>query len=294
MQSSRMKLIQLLVAAAVAAVSFGAQARINWQLPADSRVVYQSEAEENDYLLMLGIYRRINNEWRTQGAETLSGRVKRQTVELPRGTNEQAFFRELKNQLPDRRELFSCAGLLCGTSNAWANTHFGKSTLYGLDAQQHYGVYEVVRADGLAYVVIYVVRRGNGSVLAQLEEVQVSTAEQGRLVTPAKSIANALQEQGYFSIPLQYSATEGVEISAAQLQALVDFLNGAAGENYTLVGHDYRPAVDNLAAGAEHAGAVLALLKSRRLRASVGVFSAGKLAPAGRGRHAIRVDLVRS
>ena len=274
--------------------AIAAQASVSWQLPADSRVVFQSEAEVTNYLLMLGIYRRINNEWRTQGTEELSGVLRRQTLELPRGTNEQKLFATLKDQLAGRRELFSCAGLLCGPSNAWANTHFGKSMLYGLDAEQYYGVYEVAQPQGLAYVVIYVVRRGNGSVMAQLEELKVPESELGRLVSSPKSIANALHEQGYFSIPLSFSAAQELQVSAAQLQAVVDFLNSEPADRFTLVGHDYRLVKDNLAAGTEHATTVLAMLKSRKLRTSVGVFSVGKFAPAGRGRAPVRVDLVRS
>lgn len=272
-------------------VAIGAQAAIGWQLPAEVRTVYSSEAQENDYLLMLGIYRRINNEWRTQGAETVSGNVIRKTLELPRGADEREFFGQLKSQIPNRRELFSCTGLLCGTSNAWANTHFGKRVLYGLDTQQYYGVYELERPEGLHYVVLYVVRRGNGSVMAQIEEI-APAGSSARLVTPAKSIANAVQEQGYFSIPLDYAINKRVEVSAEQLQQLVDFMHSDGG-SFTLVGHDYRPGVEHIEAATEHAMAVKVLLEQRGLRAPIRVFSVGRNAPAGRGTSVIRVDLVR-
>lgn len=289
-------ILRRLLLGCLGALGFGVAlpsgAAIDWQLPADSRIVYQSEVQEQNYQLMLGVYRRINNEWRTQGAETVSGMVSRKTIELPRGADEQGLFRALITQLPSRRELFSCTGLLCGTSNAWANTHFNQRILYGLDAHQFYGVYEVEHGEHLGYVVVYVVRRGNGSVMAQLEEVTPPSGITERLVTSAKSIANAVKSQGYFSIPLQFTASEGVAISAAQLQALANFLNDEGG-SFTLVGHDYRPDQDHLVAGREHAAAVLALLKARNVRVSLGVFSVGRLAPAGRRSTPVRVDLVR-
>ncbi|UTA46455.1 DUF4892 domain-containing protein [Simiduia sp. 21SJ11W-1] len=253
--------------------------------------MYSSEAQESNYLLMLGIYRRINNEWRTQGGETVSGSVQRKTLELPAGADEREFFTSLKSQMPNRRELFSCSGLLCGPSNAWANTHFDSRVLYGLDAQQHYGVYELEQAGKLLYVVIYVVRRGNGSVMAQIEEVAPASSG-ARLVTPAKSIGNAIAELGYFSIPLQFTDGQNLEVAAAQLQQLVDFIQADTGR-FTLVGHDYRPGTDNLVAATEHAVALQALLKSRGLKKPVAVFSVGRNAPAGRGASPVRVDLVR-
>ncbi|GAB3054227.1 hypothetical protein GCM10026915_18770 [Simiduia litorea] len=277
-------------------IALDAMADMDWQLPHDSRVVFQEESNVDDYLLLLGIYKRINNEWRTQGAEIISGRVQRQTIELPKGMSESAAYKAFKDQLSieQRRELFSCVGLLCGSSNAWANTHFGKAMLYGLDNNQRYGVFETQAADGaVAYTVIYAVKRGNGSVYVQLERIKVAGSELGRLVTSANSIAMSMDELGYFSIPLSYGEQQGLQVSSAQLQAIVDYIQGQRGAGFVLVGHDYSASNDTINVAAQHAQGVMALLKAKNVRAPLEVFSVGNLAPAGRGRQSVRVDLVR-
>ncbi|MDN3640036.1 DUF4892 domain-containing protein [Simiduia curdlanivorans] len=265
-------------------------------MPHDSRVVFQEESNVDDYLLLLGIYKRINNEWRTQGAEIISGRLQRKTIELPKGMSEAAAYQAFKEQLSvdQRRELFSCVDLLCGSSNAWANTHFGKAMLYGLDNNQRYGVFETQGADGaVAYTVIYAVKRGNGSVYVQLERIKVAASELGRLVTSTHSIATSIDERGYFSIPLSYGERQGLQVSAAQLQAIVDYIQSQRGAAFVLVGHDYSSGKDVMNLAEQHAQLVLALLKAKNIKAQLDVFSVGNLAPAGRGRQSVRVDLVR-
>ena len=271
-------------------------AEVDWQLPHDSRVVFQEETNVNDYVLLLGTYKRINNEWRKQGAEEIAGRVVRKTIELPKGMSEGAAYKTFKDQLAvdQRRELFSCVDLRCGSSNAWANTHFGLAMLYGLDNNQRYGVFETQNMDGgVNYTVIYAVKRGNGSVYVQLDRIKVATSELGRLVTSANSIATSIEEMGYFSIPLSFSEQQGLQVSAAQLQALVDYIQGERGAGFVLVGHDYSGADEVMALAGQHAEVVLALLKGRNVTVKLDVFSVGNLAPAGRGRQSVRVDLVR-
>jgi len=277
-------------------LALNAMAEMDWQLPHDSRVVFEEESNVDDYLLLLGIYKRINNEWRTQGAEIISGGVQRQTIELPKGMSEAAAYQAFKEQLSvdQRRELFSCVGLLCGSSNAWANTHFGKAMLYGLDNNQRYGVFETQAADGaVAYTVIYAVKRGNGSVYVQLERIKVAASELGRLVTSTYSIATSIDERGYFSIPLSYGEQQGLQVSSAQLQAIVDYIQTQRGVAFVLVGHDYSAGTDVMNLASQHAQRVLALLKAKNVKAQLDVFSVGNLAPAGRGRQSVRVDLVR-
>lgn len=263
------------------------------QLPAQARVVYESAQEQDNYLLVQGIYKRINNEWRVQGEQLLSGYLKSQTLELPRTANEQEAFAALRQQLGNyqRRELFECENLLCGTSNAWANTHFKKSVLYGIDTSQRYGVYETQDRQGrVVYVVLYAVKRGNGSVYVQLDQLQVGSGEQGRLVTPAKSILQGLAERGYFSIPL--SLVEGrIVIASAQLQELATAIKSERGRRFVLVGHDYASG-DALAAGQKNAEQVAELLLGQGLSQVPEVFSVGRYAPAGRGAQSVRVDLV--
>lgn len=263
------------------------------QLPAQARVVYESAQEQEDYRLVQGVYKRINNEWRVQGEQLMSGFLKSQTIELPRTVNEQEAFAGIRQQLGSyqRRELFECENLLCGTSNAWANTHFKKSVLYGIDASQRYGVYETQDHQGrVVYVVLYAVKRGNGSVYLQLDQLQVGSGEQGRLVTPAKSIIHSLAERGYFSIPL--SLVDGrIVIAGAQLQELVKAIKSERGKNFVLVGHDYS-AGDALANGRQSAEQVAALLGGQGLSTVPEVFSVGRYAPAGRGAQSVRVDLV--
>lgn len=278
---------------------FAIAQELGWQLPDDSRQVFKSTQPQQDYLLVMGNYRRIDNTWRAEGEAQIAGEVQQLTVELGRSAIAKQAFRFFRDQIAvgTRRELYSCSGLLCGSSNTWANTHFRKAVLYGLDNDQYYGVYEISAAqDETSFAVIYTVKRGNGSVFAQLERIKVSAAEIGRFITPAKSVVSVIQEQGYFSVPLSFGADGHLQVAAAQLQALADAINGERGRKFVLVGHDYSgaSAEQKIKLGLEHAESLLLQLKARGLRGDkVGIFSVGNRAPAGRGNSSVRVDLIR-
>ena len=272
-----------------------ANVSLDLALPDEVRVVYQSQSEAPDYLLVLGTYRRINNEWRIQNEHRVTGVLLSKTLEFPRNSSERAAYVQLRDSLPAerRRELFSCQGLLCGSSNAWANAHFKKATLYGIDANQSYGVYETLSEAGQRVLtVIYTTRRGNGSVFAQLERIKVLGQSDQPLVTPPESIGNALAETGAFNVPLVVRQGEP-QVSAEQVRALVDFLNDQRGKKFLLVGHWDEPGAGSVNQSELLAARILVDLQARGLRTEVGVFGVGNRAPAGREASPGRVVLVR-
>lgn len=281
---------------ALAGAPMGVQAALDLPVPDNARVVYQSQVEAPDYVLVLGTYRRINNEWRIQNQSRVTGILLSKTLEFPRNSSERSAYVKLRDAIPAerRRELFSCQGLLCGSSNAWANTHFKKATLYGIDANQSYGVYETISESGQqTFTVIYTTQRGNGSVFAQVDRLQSLAQTSQALVTPAASIANSLAETGAFNLPLRAKDDNWV-LGADQARELVEFMNDQATRTLVLVGHWDEPGEASVARSAALVERILADLKTRGLKREVLTLGVGNRAPAGREVAPARVVLVRN
>lgn len=276
--------------------TLSAQAALDLPIPDNTRVVYQTQVEAPDYVLVLGTYRRINNEWRIQNASRVTGILLSKTLEFPRNSSERSAYVKLRDAIPAerRRELFSCQGLLCGSSNAWANTHFKKATLYGIDANQSYGVYETISETGQQiFTVIYTTQRGNGSVFAQVERL-LTLAQTGQaLVTPAASIANSLAETGAFNLPLRAHGDNWV-LGADQARALVEYINEQPSGSLVLVGHWDERGETSVSLSTALAERILADLKTRGLKRELHIMGVGNRAPAGREVGPARVVLVRN
>lgn len=268
-----------------------------------AREVFQSEQEDDDYLLALGSYKKVDGNWLVDRSQRLSGSLKRLTLELPSDHNAEQGFAFYKEQLDkyNLRELFYCKARDCGTSNSWANNHFKIIQLYGLDQYQFYGAYEITNADEKPfYVVLYSVIRGNKRAYVQLEVLHVNKIDEFGVASSPETLSKLLNTNGYFVFPeLAVRDAQGgaqVRIKQGHIQALVNLLNSEPNLKLALVGHDYSPGTIEQQQRASKANAeqikvalVAAGINVQRLQ----TYGIGSLAPAGRGDRKARVEVVK-
>ena len=269
----------------------------------NARVIFQSSADTDEYVLALGSYKKIAGNWRVDRQQRLSGNLARYTLELPEGHSANNGFDFYLDQLQgfNFRELYHCKGRDCGTSNSWANNHFKIQLLYGLDQFQQYGAYEVTTADEKPfYVALYAVQRGNKRVYLQLDVLHIDKVVELGIASSPESIIKSLTISGYYVFPdLVADDAKGninIQIKAAHLQALIDVL--AQQENWTvaLVGHDYAPVslAQQQKDSLRYAEQLKNALQEKGIAsARMVTYGIGSLAPAGRGDRSARVEVVK-
>lgn len=267
-----------------------------------ARLVFQSEQEDDDYLLALGSYKKVDSNWIVDRSQRLSGMLKRSTIELPSDHNAEQGFTFYKEQLDkyNLRELFYCKARDCGTSNSWANNHFKIIQLYGLDQYQFYGAYEITNADEKPfYVVLYAVIRGNKRAYVHLEILHVNKVDEFGVASSPETLSKLLNTNGYFVFPeLVRDGQSGaqVHIKKAHIQALVSLLNNEPQLKLALVGHDYSAATieqQQLASKANAEQIKTALVAAGVNPQRLQTYGIGSLAPAGRGDRKARVEVVK-
>lgn len=263
----------------------------------NARAVYHTDIDTDDYLLSLGALKKVNNVWLAEQEQRISGQLHRQTLELPAGFNATEAYRHFAEQLDgmNTRELFSCRGRRCGSSNSWANNRFGVKQLYGLDQHQHYGAFEIV--DGrqqLYFVVLYTVQRGNRRVYAQLDVLRSRSVQQGVIAASPDTIVQLLQEDGYYVLPGFSAGGAGMQQEEQHLQAVAAALRKQRMLRVALVGHDYGPGQQRQETSLGYAQyirdrLVQAGIDTKRLE----VHGLGALAPGRRAERSVRVEIVR-
>lgn len=143
------------------------------EVHAQARVMHETRAEVDSYLIALGKHKKRKNLWLPESSQREAGTLQRLTLELPEYYSEEEAYNYYKNQLPETAmPLFECLARGCGESNNWANVHFGVKQLYGQNASQWYGVYSWPGAnvdEKKNFLTLYTVRRGNGRLYTQIE-----------------------------------------------------------------------------------------------------------------------------
>jgi len=269
----------------------------------NAREVFHSAGQDDNFLLALSSYKKVDNNWLVDRSQRLSGTLERTTFELPADDNAEMGFTFFKDQLDkyNLRELFHCKARDCGTSNSWANNHFKIIQLYGLDQHQFYGAYEITNADEKPfYVVIYSVMRGNKRAYVQLEVLHLNKINEFGVASSPETLNKLLNTNGYFVFPDFVSkdaqGSAHLQIKQAHIQALVALLNMQPKLMLAVVGHDYSPVTieqqqNESRKNAEQikAALVAAGVNAKRLQ----TFGLGSLAPAGRGDRSARVEIVK-
>lgn len=293
----------VIVSLAICLVSSAKAADIKLQPYPGAREVFHSKTQDDDYLLALGAYKKVNDMWQADRSQRLSGELERTTLELPADHNAEDGFKFYKEQLEkyNLRELFHCRARDCGTSNSWANNHFKIIQLYGLDQYQFYGAYEITNADEKPfYAVLYSVVRGNKRALVQLEILHANKVNEFGVASSPETINKLLTTNGYFVFPdfitKDAQGSLHLQVKKAHIQALASLLSSQPNLKLALVGHDYSAtSLDQQQreskTNAEQIKVALVAegVAERRLQ----TFGVGSLAPAGRGDRNARVEIVK-
>lgn len=269
----------------------------------NAREVFHTAEQDDNFLLALGSYKKIDSNWVVDRSQHLSGSLERTTYELPADATAENGFVFFKDQLDkyNLRELFHCKARDCGTSNSWANNHFKIIQLYGLDQYQFYGAYEITNADEKPfYVVLYAVMRGNKRAYLQLDVLHVNKVNEFGVASSPETLNKLLNTNGYFVFPDFVSkdaqGSQHLQVKQAHIQALVSLLALQPKLTLALVGHDYSVATVDQQQRQSKANAEQ--IKSALVGAGVDakrvqVFGVGSLAPAGRGDRSARVEIVK-
>lgn len=277
-------------------------AQLELQTYDNARVIFESQAQTDEYLFALGSYKKVAGVWRLDRQQRLSGKLTRFTLELPEGHSAKNGFDFYLDQLKQVgfRELFYCRSRDCGTSNSWANNHFKILQLYGLDQFQYYGAYEVSAEDNNPfYVALYAVQRGNKRVYMQVDILHIDKHIELGIASSPESIIKSLESSGYYVFPdLVAENAQGkasIQVKPAHLQALVEVLAKKNDWHVALVGHDYAPvALEQQQKVAQaYADQLKSALQEKGVAtAKISTYGLGGLAPAGRGNKSARVEVV--
>lgn len=154
---------------------------------------------DSNYRLALGRLQRVNGRVTAGREERIQGTLTRITYQIPSGfsgAESFAHFRQLVE--PGNTELFSCQGRACGSSNFWANDILGNRVLYGPEQEQFYAALAVSNAAGenTRYVVLYVITRGNRSVYAHIDVIDVAMADPMEAPDTPDAFMARLQQDG--------------------------------------------------------------------------------------------------
>ncbi|WP_188151157.1 DUF4892 domain-containing protein [Teredinibacter waterburyi] len=237
-RSFRFSLVLSLVVATASVSSAIAGANPLFDLFAEHRAIFQSEQTNSTYRLVLSAPKKINNEWVNDRAELLRGDLRRATVELVGQDNFQKVVDQLEAYGSSGRAIYSCTGLDCGSSNAWANEIFNVKQLYGLDQYQYYAVWELANPQANGIAVAYLVQRGNKRLYLQLEFVKLRGDQLDTLEADPSTILMQLQDKKYYVLTIPRFDGPNMKLDR-HVQALANTLKRKPSLSVVLVGHDY-------------------------------------------------------
>lgn len=181
-----------------------------------------------NYRLALGRLQRVNGRVTAGREERVQGALTRITYQIPSGFSGAETFAHFMQLIePGNSELFRCQGRACGSSNFWANDILGNRVLYGPEQEQFYAAVASSNAAGedIRYIVLYVITRGNRSVYAHLDIVDVAMADPLEAPQTPESLMARLQQEGSvivrgigFDADDSMEESEGLALVARALQ----------------------------------------------------------------------------
>lgn len=249
----------------------------------DQRLMLTASYKDLEYRLPLGAIKKVNAVSIVSKEVILRSEVQRDTYEFNRSISVNNAWSIVKDTFPqDRRVLFSCDGLACGSSNAWANYVFTIKQLYGLEQSQKLRVFEV-GGDARSYLVVYFVQRGNKRIYAQID--RVTTIDQSpRIAASPSAILKILSEKGFYALPvlINQSTSADVAFDESELEALLLALRARPVSRFQFVGHSYlsQSSQENSETGMRYAKALFERVGAKSRSAKrISIDAVGDLAP---------------
>jgi len=259
------------------------------------RLIYSAQHADGEYRLSLGALKKINSVWTAAREIRVKADITQNTYELDSSLNsvEQVWsLVEDEWKFESARRLFSCVGLDCGSSNAWANDRFGVKQLYGMDQSQHYAVLEF-KQPKTRFLVVYLVQRGNRRIYLQVDNV-LPKEQVGFIAADPQVLLETLEKGGYVVVDNLDADMLSEFRPDEKVKALISALKIKPFQKYYVVGHSRKANTleENRELSLQQATAFTHLLvkagiDAKRLEA-VGV---GDLAPR-EGQDAERIEIV--
>lgn len=262
-----------------------------------ARVVYQTDAADDDYLLALGQIKKINGEWKVEHSRRLQGELSRATLELSSSHHPDEayrFYRELMAEF-NARLLFACEGWDCGSSNTWANVHFGIRQLFGEEAEQKYASFEYTRHEQRYVLTLYTVMRGNKRGYVQLDVLRLPNGDQTEIDVVPAAVIEQLRADGAYHFSSAKFDGQALTVSTEEMTAVVQALKSLRQMDIALVVESFQlgtftelQTITKAAAVKLRGELIAAGVPERQLKA----YGVGNLVPSINWKKTARVSLV--
>jgi len=195
--------------------------------------ISEFESEERvNHQVVLGGLQQLRGQVVPQAAERVRGKLTRILYEVASGYSGRDVMDFFTGQMRSMgyRELYSCAGRACGSSEYWANDIFGKRILYGPVRNQFY-LAMGSEPPGRFYVSVYVITRINRQLLVYLEIVEpesggtalVETSSSPAAPSPEAMLAQLREQRGFVVPGLGFTANDEL-MSSSSLGAIAEMM----------------------------------------------------------------------
>ena len=265
----------------------------------DSEMTSLEFVEDTNYRLILSSLQRTRGLVSSENSEMLRGDITKIIYEIAPEFTGQDVFEYFNNEATDRnyKNLFSCSGRECGSSNYWANDVFGNRVLYGPERNQYYSVFETAIEGREDFVVMYIITRGNRRVYVYFEFIEpdgtqsrIDIFDSDRLMTELQAERSVVLNNIEFENDLRLTRDSDVSY-------LISLLEKNPSLKFYLVGHLYQEGVksEDLISRSDQRANVLrqALLDRGIDREQIQAYGVGPFAPnCGAERCTDRVELV--
>lgn len=191
----------------------------------DAEISEFETLENVNYRVVLGSLQSTRGQVAPEASERVRGNLTRILYQVSGGYTGQDVYDFLVEQMDLRgyRELFTCTGRACGSSEYWANDIFGNRILYGPVRNQFY-LAMGSEPPGQFFASAYVITRINRQLLAHLEIIEL----EGSAVNPVEAgpafLLEQLRETGGVVVPgLEFGADDRPAVDA-DLDAVAELL----------------------------------------------------------------------
>lgn len=206
----------------------------------DSRII-QTEFDENvNYTFVLGRLQRSRQQVLPEMADRVRGNVTKLLYEVSQEFNGEEVYEFYREQMRSKsyRDLYSCEGRDCGSSDYWANDIFRKRILYGPERNQYYmAMLANPGVESESRISVYIITRSNRQLLAYVEVIDTGDELPPPDAIAPRGIYDLLQKDGGVILPgLSFDVSDRLH-PQSDIDYLLQLFQSHPDLNVYLVGH---------------------------------------------------------
>ncbi len=265
----------------------------------DSEVTALEFVEDTNYRLILSSLQRTRGLVSSENSEMLRGDITKIIYEIAPEFTGQDVFEYFNNEAEEKnyRELFSCIGRECGSSNYWANNVFGNRVLYGPERNQYYSVFDTATEGREDFIAMYIITRGNRRVYAYFEFIEPGGARSRIDIFDSDALLSELQAERSVVLNNVDFENDLSLTSDSDISFLVSLLEKNPSLKFYLVAHLYQEGGESeelIARSRQRANVLRQVLIGRGIdREQIHAYGVGPFAPhCGAERCTDRIELV--